>query len=124
MDMPKYTMEHCIEIETTCSVKEVYDLWENLENVPRWIPLVKEVKILPGSEQLSRWRFGLGEPLIAEWTSQITERIPMQLIVWQSVSGLQNYGSAQFFPADDGSRLRLKLAFNLPGGIIDLLQNY
>jgi uncharacterized membrane protein len=43
------------------------------------------------------------------------------LIAWESVSGLPNHGSAQFIPTDQGCRLRLKLAFNLPGGIVGKL---
>lgn len=119
--MQDYTIERSVEVDIACSVEEVYNLWENLENMPRWIPLVKEVKVLPGAEQLSRWQFGLGGPLLTEWTSRITQRIPMQLIAWESVSGLPNHGSAQFIPTDQGCRLRLQLAFNLPGGIVGKL---
>jgi uncharacterized membrane protein len=119
--MQEYTIERSVEVDIACSVEEVYNLWESLENMPRWIPLVKEVKVLPGAEQLSRWQFGLGAPLLTEWTSRITQRIPMQLIAWESVSGLPNHGSAQFIPTDQGCRLCLKLAFNLPGGIVGKL---
>ncbi|MBF2021325.1 MAG: SRPBCC family protein [Hydrococcus sp. C42_A2020_068] len=110
--------EHSVEVEVACSAEEVYDLWKNIENVPRWIPLVKEVKILPGTEELSRWKFGLGFPLLTEWTSRITQRIPQKLIAWESVSGLPNSGCAEFFPTERGCRLRLTLAFELPKGIV------
>ncbi|OKH26757.1 polyketide cyclase / dehydrase [Hydrococcus rivularis NIES-593] len=110
--------EHSVEVEVACSTEEVYDLWKNIENVPRWIPLVKEVKILPGTEELSRWKFGLGFPLLTEWTSRITQRIPQKLIAWESVSGLPNFGCAEFFPTERGCRLRLTLAFELPKGIV------
>lgn len=111
--------EYCVEVKVACSVEQVYDLWRNLENVPRWIPLIKEVKVLPGSEDLSRWKFGLGFPLITEWTSHITQYIPNKLIAWESVSGLPNRGCAQFFPTEEhGCCLRLTVAFDLPGGIV------
>lgn len=89
----------------------------NLENVPRWMPLVKNVRRLRGDEELWHWTFGPGFPLLTEWTSQITQRIPLRLIAWDSVSGLSNQGSAEFFPTDRGCHLRLTLAFELPGGI-------
>ncbi|NJO78468.1 MAG: SRPBCC family protein [Cyanobacteria bacterium RM1_2_2] len=110
-------LQRSVEVEVACSVEQVYDLWGNLENVPRWIPLVKSVRRLRGDEELWHWTFGLGFPLLTEWTSRITQRIPLQLIVWESISGLQNRGSAEFFPTDRGCRLRLTLAFDLPRGI-------
>jgi uncharacterized membrane protein len=110
--------EYRVEVKFPYSVEEVYELWQNLENVPRWMPLVKEVKVLPGSEELSRWKFGLGFPLITEWTSHITQRVPQKLIAWESISGFSNRGCAEFFPTEQGCRLRLTVAFELPGGII------
>lgn len=111
-------LQRSVEVEVNCSVQQVYDLWENLENVPRWMPLVKSVKRLKSNDELWHWTFGLGFPLLTEWTSRITRRIPLRLIAWNSVSGLSNEGSAEFFPTDQGCRLRLTLAFNLPAGIV------
>ncbi len=111
-------LQRSVEVEVNCSVQQVYDLWANLENVPRWIPLVKSVRRVQGEAELWHWTFGLGFPLVTEWTSRITQRIPLRLIAWNSVSGLSNQGSAEFFPTDRGCRLRLTLAFNLPRGIV------
>lgn len=91
-----------VEVEVACSVEQVYSLWNNMENVPRWMPLVKDVKLLSGTDNLSRWTFGPGAPLLIEWTSRITRRIPLRLIAWESVSGLPNQGHADFFPTDPG----------------------
>lgn len=107
-----------VEMEIASSVEDVYDLWQNLENVPRWIPLVKEVKVLSTSKELSRWKFGLGFPLITEWTSKITQCIPQKFIAWESISGLSNRGSVEFFPTESGCRIHLALTFDLPGGIV------
>lgn len=57
--------DRSLEIEIACSVKQVYDLWEDMGNMPRWMPLVKEVKRLPGDEELWQWKFGLGAPLLS-----------------------------------------------------------
>jgi uncharacterized membrane protein len=117
-------LQRSVEVEVKCSVQQVYDLWENLENVPRWMPLVKNVKRVRGDNELWHWTFGPGFPLVTEWTSRITRRIPLRLIAWSSVSGLSNRGVAEFFPTDQGCRLRLTLAFDLPGGIVGtFLQN-
>jgi uncharacterized membrane protein len=111
------TLQRSVEVEVDCSVQQVYDLWNRLENVPRWMPLVKSVRRLRGEEELWHWKFGLGFPLSTEWTSRITRRIPLRLIAWNSISGLSNQGSAEFFATDRGCRLRLTFAFDLPGGI-------
>jgi uncharacterized membrane protein len=121
MTVKKLTLGRSVEVEVACSVTQVYNLWENLENVPRWMPMVKRVKRLPGDQGLYHWTFGPGFPLLTKWTSRITRRIPLQLITWESVSGLANYGSAEFFATDQGCRLRLTLAFDLPGGIVGAL---
>jgi uncharacterized membrane protein len=110
-------LQRSVEVEVNCSVQQVYDLWGNLENVPCWMPLVKSVRRLRGDEELWHWTFGLEFPLLIEWTSLITQRIPLRLIAWNSVSGLSNQGSAEFFPTDQGCRLRLTITFELPGGI-------
>ena len=34
----KLTLERSVDVEVACSVEQVYNLWGNLENVPRWMP--------------------------------------------------------------------------------------
>jgi uncharacterized membrane protein len=46
-------IDRSLEVEVSCSVKQVYEFWRDMQNIPRWMPLVKEVKILPGDENLS-----------------------------------------------------------------------
>lgn len=114
-------IERTIEIEVSRPLAEVYEIWADMENLPRWMRFVKEVKVLPGTGEMSRWKFGPGAPLLVEWTSRITQRIPLRLIAWESVSGLTNRGRAEFFPTPKGCRLRLTLAFDAPGGIVGVL---
>jgi uncharacterized membrane protein len=113
-------IERTVELEVACPLAEVYGIWADMENLPRWMRFVKEVQILPGREELSRWKFGLGAPLLVEWTSRIVRRIPLRLIAWESVSGLKNSGMAEFFPTDKGCNLRLTLAFDVPGGVVGI----
>jgi uncharacterized membrane protein len=71
---PTPKLQRRVEVDVNCSVQQVYDLWGNMENVPRWMPLVKSVKRLRGDGELWHWTFGLGFPLLTEWTSLITRR--------------------------------------------------
>ena len=94
--MKKLMLERSVEVEVACSAEQVYELWGNLENVPRWMPLVKSVRRLPEDEELWHWTFGLGFPLLTKWTSRITRRIPLRLVAWESVSALSSQ-SPQIF---------------------------
>ncbi|MBW4699810.1 MAG: SRPBCC family protein [Aphanocapsa lilacina HA4352-LM1] len=111
-------IERTVEVDVAASVAQVYAIWADMENLPRWMRFVQEVKILPGAGDLSRWKFGLAAPLVVEWTSRITRRIPLRFIGWESVSGLSNRGSAEFFPSERGCRLQLTLAFDTPSGMV------
>ncbi|BAC88783.1 SRPBCC family protein [Gloeobacter violaceus] len=111
-------IERTVEVDVAAPVAQVYAIWADMENLPRWMRFVQEVKILPGAGDLSRWKFGPAAPLLVEWTSRITRRIPLRLIGWESVSGLSNRGSAEFFPTERGCRLRLTLSFDTPGGMV------
>jgi uncharacterized membrane protein len=111
-------LERTVEVEVARPLAEVYALWADVENLPRWMRFVQSVEVLPGEGDLSRWRFGPGAPLLVEWTSRTTRRIPQRLIAWESVSGLTNRGVAEFFPTEKGCRLRLTLAFDTPGGLV------
>jgi uncharacterized membrane protein len=111
-------IERTLEIEVNAPLADVYAIWDDMENLPRWMRFVREVRVLPGEDNLSRWKFGPGAPLVVEWTSRTTRRIPLRLIAWESVSGLANRGMAEFFPTAAGCRLRLTLAFETPGGLV------
>lgn len=71
-----------------------------LRECPRWMPLIKRVKRLRGDEELWYWTFGLEFPLLVDWTTRITQSIPLQLIAWELVFGVSNQGSAEFFPTE------------------------
>ncbi|MGF1541976.1 MAG: SRPBCC family protein [Pleurocapsa sp.] len=49
--MKKLTLERSVEVEVACSAEQVYELWGNLENVPRWMSLVKSVRRLLREEE-------------------------------------------------------------------------
>jgi uncharacterized membrane protein len=116
--MPPLMLERQVEVDVACSVEQVYDLWDNLENVPRWMPLVKSVKPIPGEPTSGAGSLGCGFPSSSSGCLRLNSAFPDQFIAWQSVSGLRNQGKAEFAPSDRGCRLRLTLAFALPGGLV------
>ena len=66
----------------------------------------------------SRWiaRGPLGESV--EWTAELLEDHPNELIVWRSVDGaaVPNTGSVQFTPANGGTAVLVELRYQPPGG--------
>ncbi len=113
-------LERSVEVVVDRPVAVVYELWSNLENLPRWMQYVREVKQDPQRENHSYWRFGRDFVNI-EWTSRITRLIPLRLVAWESVTGYKNRGQIEFFPADQGCRLKLTLAVAAPDGLIKLI---
>ena len=77
--MPPLMLKRQVEVDVACSVKQVCDLGNNLENVPRWLPLIKNVQPVPGQADRWRWQFGLRFSLLVEWVSHIEQRLPVMI---------------------------------------------
>ncbi len=114
---PTDMVERTVELTIRCPVEEVYALWADLENLPRWMRYIKEVRLDPLRPGHSRWKFGI-DPLFVEWSSRITQQIPLRLVAWESVEGLENRGRIDFFPEGPYCRLRLNVAVSAPGGVV------
>ena len=95
---------------------EVYRFWRNFENLPRFMQHLERVRVLDARR--SRWiaRAPVGESV--EWTAELLEDHPNELIVWRSVDGaaVPNTGSVQFTPANGGTAVLVELRYQPPGG--------
>jgi uncharacterized membrane protein len=96
---------------------EVYRFWRNFENLPRFMQYLERVRVLDARR--SRWiaRAPVGESV--EWTAELIEDHPNELIVWRSVDGaaVPNTGSVRFTPASHGgTAVLVELRYQPPGG--------
>ncbi len=114
--MPRIELEEFIEI----NAKDAFNLAQNIERFPEFIPSLKEVKILSrnGNIVLSRW---LGVAEVGPISRQITweerdewneERLECK---FELIAGDMKtyYGLWRFLEAEGGSRLKLELEYDI-----------
>jgi uncharacterized membrane protein len=109
------SVEDAIRIDRPAD--EVYAFWRQLENLPRFMSHVEEVREAGGN--LSHWvaRGPLG--VTVEWDAEIINDVPGSLISWKSVgdSDVVSAGSVRFMPVgDDTTEVHVKLQYSPPAG--------
>ncbi|MGD1941505.1 MAG: SRPBCC family protein [Leptolyngbyaceae cyanobacterium] len=106
-------LEHSVLVEVDAPIELVWDLWSDLEQMPRWMKWIESVNILEEDPDLSRWKLASGS-LEFTWLSQITKLVDHQLIQWESVDGLPNRGGIRFYDHKDKSAVKLTVAYSIP----------
>ena len=110
-DPPK--VESTIDVDAPVSV--TYNQWTQFEDFPRFMENVKEVKQLDSKRLYWRAEFGGKEK---EWTAEIAEQRPDQVIAWHSTSGARNAGRVSFMPLPDNrTRITLQLDYEPEGAL-------
>jgi uncharacterized membrane protein len=99
-------------------IELLYRFWRNLENLPRFMHHLKSVERV--TDTLSRWRaWGPGGSVV-EWSAEIINEVPNQVIGWRSIEGsdVVSAGSVNFDDAGAGrgTRVRVRLQYSPPGG--------
>lgn len=115
-------LEHTVQIEVEMPIDWVWDLWSDLEQMPRWMKWIESVKVLEDQPELSRWKLATGG-LDFNWLSRITKLEPHQLIQWESVNGLPNRGAIRFYDRKGSSIVKLTVAYAIPGFLGRLMDN-
>lgn len=102
-----------LKVRTSVTINKdhqsVYDFWRQLENLPRFMEHISEVKEV--SNNISHWNANLQNVNIA-WDAQILEDRPGELISWKSLPGseISTEGKVIFKDAGKG---RTKLSLTL-----------
>lgn len=105
-------------ININAPIDEVYQYWHNFENFPRFMNHVKEVSTQGG---LSTWKVAGPAGTSVEFQSHITQDIPNELIVWETVpdSQVQHAGFVRFDENRDGStRVTVQMNYVPPAGAL------
>jgi len=99
-------------------IEILYRFWRNLENLPRFMRHLESVERI--TDTLSRWRAKGPGGTIVEWTAEIINEVPNQVIGWRSIEGsdVVSAGSVNFDDAGPGrgTRVRVHLQYSPPGG--------
>jgi uncharacterized membrane protein len=115
-------LEHSVQVEVAAPIEHVWDLWHDIELMPRWMKWIESVKVLEDKPELSRWKLAT-KTLEFSWLSRILQEIPHQIIQWESVDGLPNRGAIRFYDRKDSSIVKLTVAYEVPGLLAILMDN-
>ncbi|MEM7771404.1 MAG: SRPBCC family protein [Cyanobacteria bacterium P01_E01_bin.6] len=115
-------LEHSVQVEVETPISHVWELWSDLEQMPRWMKWIDSVSILEDDPDLSKWKLDTGG-FEFSWLSRISKIVPHQIIQWESVSGLPNRGAIRFYDRGEHSIVKLTVAYAIPGFLGRLMDN-
>lgn len=113
-----YAIDIQKSIRIEASPEQVYDLWTNYENFPRFMSHVVEVRDL--SNQRTHWVVKGPAGTEFEWDALHTEQSRPHRLAWRSEPGsqIEQAGSVQFEPSRGGTRVTVHLAYTPPAGVV------
>ncbi|MCG3117769.1 MAG: SRPBCC family protein [Candidatus Manganitrophus sp. SA1] len=106
-------------INIAAPVEQVFDLWSNYENFPKFMSNVKAVWDL--GEGRSHWVVAGPVGVSVEWDAVMTEKIPPKVLAWKSLPGsaVDHAGIIHFNSNPDGTtQVNIQMAYNPPAGAI------
>jgi uncharacterized membrane protein len=106
-------------IRVAAPVDAVWQLWNNVEQFPRFMSHLKEVH--QQDENRSHWVAKGPAGIPVEWDAVVTERIPNEALAWKSVEGstVQTAGRVLFRPLPDGgTEIDIQMSYNPPAGAL------
>jgi uncharacterized membrane protein len=104
-------------IKVSAPVDQVFALWSQFENFPKFMPHLREVQRT--GDLTSHWVAEGPAGTSVEWDATITAFDENRRIAWQSDPGsnLENRGIVTFEPTTDGgTRIHLRMDYNPPAG--------
>ena len=115
-------LEHSVLVEVETPIDLVWNLWSDLEQMPRWMKWIESVHVLEDNPDISRWKLA-SSGFEFSWLSRIRKTVPHQIIQWESVDGLPNRGAIRFYDRHDKSIVKLTVAYGIPGILGQVMDN-
>lgn len=116
-------LEHSVQVEVKVPIDLAWNLWADLEQMPRWMSWISQVKVSPENPNLSQWTLSaMGWEF--SWQAQLTRVVPHQIIQWESIDGLTNRGAVRFYDRHDSTIVKLTVAYGIPGMVGQLMDNW
>lgn len=101
------------------SPKEIYDIWRDVEQLPRFMRGVERVERI--DERTSHWVFRAPGGMTLEWRAEIINDVEPSLIAWKSLPGADvvSAGSVHFKEAPrGGTEVTVTMQYDAPGGTL------
>ena len=96
---------------------QVYEFWRSLENFPRFMKHINEVR--PTQDNRYLWRVDGLPGFDVTWEADVTEVVKNERIAWRTVGDamVKNDGVVRFKPtANGGTEVHVKLTYQPPAG--------
>ena len=114
-------LEHTVTSEVQASADRVWDVWSDLEAMPKWMRWIESVTTLDDPE-LTDWTLA-AQGFRFHWKARITQRVEAQQLHWESVGGLPTKGAVRFYPeASDRTVVKLSVTYELPRVLAPLME--
>jgi uncharacterized membrane protein len=105
-------------ITIQCEPSDVYALWRDLSNLPRFMEHVKSIEV--ESPTVSKWIVQQGSKTF-QWRAEITEDTPNRRLRWKSLpeSDIAHEGTLDLFeaPGGRGTIVDVRMRYWPPGGL-------
>jgi len=97
-------------------IAEVYRFWRDFEHLPQFMEHLESVAVRDAG--LSHWVATGPAGTRVEWDATIINEVDNQVIGWQSLQGsmIATAGSVNFDETEHGTRVRVRLQYDPPGG--------
>lgn len=109
-----------VDVEKTVQIdaapEQVYDLWANYENFPRFMANVVEIRDL--GERRSHWVVKGPAGSEFEFDAILTDESRPRRLAWKSAPGseVEQWGSVEFTPSRGGTLARVHMSYRPPAG--------
>ncbi|HAK90575.1 SRPBCC family protein [Massilia timonae] len=109
-------VENSIHIDA--APKEVFDAWSEVENFPRFMSHVTEVRDL--GHRRSHWVVRGPGGMEYAWNAIMTEQSRPERLSWRSEPGseIEQEGSVTFEPSGNGTRVTVRMTYSPPAGAL------
>jgi uncharacterized membrane protein len=110
-----------VTTEIEASVDRAWEVWSDLEAMPRWMRWIESVVMLD-DPNLTDWTLA-AQGFRFHWKARITSRVEAQQLHWESVGGLPTRGAVRFYPLSaQRTAVRLTVSYELPAVLAPLME--
>ncbi|MBV8757348.1 MAG: SRPBCC family protein [Deltaproteobacteria bacterium] len=101
-------------------INKVFDLWSQLENLPRFMRHVRDIDLQVGGTR-SMWTVDGPAGTAVHFEAETIELEPDRVIAWRTIPGqqIEHEGRVKFEELpDDTTRVTVRMTYKPPGGVI------
>ena len=119
-------LKHDVLTIVNAPLKNVWQTWSDLDSMPLWMSWIESVKTIDQDTStlpdLTEWTLA-ANGFKFKWKAQITERVELEKLRWESVGGLPTKGSVQFSSENQNvTSVNLSVTYELPKMIARLME--